>query len=415
MANSYSKQHGPEVHRTSSLLLSVLAATLLIAFASAHTIFKGKAFSTRAPGIAVKGNQFVTTSAGTLGVQKVSAGQNVVLRGINFSGPEYECLSGKSVWDPESLPNGNSDYQRVINALLSWHANVVRIPLNEDCWLGVPQNDPPPSATRGAHYYGPIIDFINAANAAGLVAEVDLHFGAGPQLIKNVSDNFPAMDTSFSKAFWVDVAKRLGKNASVIFNLINEPQLKSSPANWSCYLSGGCTTKGYQSANGNDWTVEGTQSVVTAIRETGAKNPIIIAGLNFSNELDKWLSYVPHDPLKQIVAGVHIYFDLDCEAPECWNKQYVAIQKAGYPVVIDETGEGEKPGDTCTGNDEATLTSWADALPTTQGTPAVGYWFWEFMGKGGCNQGPDLLTDNTSFSPYPGYGVFAKTHLLSVQ
>ena len=130
----------------------------------------------------------------------------------------------------------------------------------------------------------------------------------------------------------------------MIFNLTNEPEF-AADSKWSCYPNGGCSTKGLpnsRSKSGNSycWTVQGTQSVVTAIRDTGATNPIIIAGINYSNQLDHWLSYVPTDPLKQIIAGVHIYFDsIAREDPTCWSSQLGAIQAAGYPVVVDETGE----------------------------------------------------------------------------
>ena len=79
---------------------------------------------------------------------------------------------------------------------------------------------------------------------------------------------------------------------------------------------------------------------MTAIRNTGARNPIIIAGLDYSNQLNDWLSYVPSDPDGQIIAGIHIYFDdLDCEDATCWSSVFGGIQTAGYPIVVDETGE----------------------------------------------------------------------------
>jgi hypothetical protein len=54
---------------------------------------------TGAPSIAVRGNEFVTTTTGRLGVQWVGAGVAVVLRGVNLSGAEYACLQQHSVWD----------------------------------------------------------------------------------------------------------------------------------------------------------------------------------------------------------------------------------------------------------------------------------------------------------------------------
>ena len=84
-----------------------------------------------APGIGVSGNRIVATTAGTLGLHSVAAGQTLDLRGVNFSGSEYTCTTGKGFWD---VPTGN---QTTINHMRDdWHANVIRLPLNEICWLG---------------------------------------------------------------------------------------------------------------------------------------------------------------------------------------------------------------------------------------------------------------------------------------
>ena len=81
------------------------------------------AAQTSAPGIAVRGNQFVTTSAGTLGVKSVGANVPVVLRGVNITGSEYECLQGDSVWDTIPSAETTAAYQTVVNAMLAWHAS----------------------------------------------------------------------------------------------------------------------------------------------------------------------------------------------------------------------------------------------------------------------------------------------------
>src|SRR5438445_7944821 len=57
-----------------------------------------------APGIGVSGNKMIATTAGTLGLHPVSAGQTLDLRGVNFSGSEYTCSTGTGFWDN---PAGN--------------------------------------------------------------------------------------------------------------------------------------------------------------------------------------------------------------------------------------------------------------------------------------------------------------------
>ncbi|MFZ0538279.1 MAG: hypothetical protein WAM47_15540, partial [Candidatus Sulfotelmatobacter sp.] len=58
--------------------------TLLATFSLLVACTGSRAFASAAPGIKIVGNQFVTTSAGTLGLESVSANEAVVLRGINI-------------------------------------------------------------------------------------------------------------------------------------------------------------------------------------------------------------------------------------------------------------------------------------------------------------------------------------------
>jgi endoglucanase len=428
--------------------VQVLFQTLLLAIVCSVFFQTAQA---QAPGIVTSGNEFVTTSAGTLGYEHtVTQGESVVLRGINVSGSEYSCLgNGKdngspTVWDSSNLPANTSDYQTVINGMIDdWHANVVRIPLNEDCWLGVPTSDQP-TMLYGSSYITPIVDFVNAANASGMVAELDLHVGGGPELVKASSDqidNFPAMDTNYSLQFWESVAQTFANNPAVIFNLTNEPEFAGNGGSedniaedWSCYVTGSyngtqCNTSMCYASNqcegpngkSNTWNVEGVASVVTAIRNTektystnGTSHVIIVAGLDYSNELNDWLAYVSPNlsSMTNIAAGVHIYYDLDCETASCWSTQEGGILAANYPVVIDETGELPKSqgGDSCTGAETETMVSWANGS-----SPEVGYWFWAFTKNGGCAEPVLLKTNASPFTAASGYGAEAQSALTAIQ
>jgi endoglucanase len=352
--------------------------------------------SAATPGITVEGNQLVTTSAGKLGVKQVAAGVPIVLRGVNFSGSEYACLQENSFWDN---PQGN---QATINAMLTWHANVVRLPLNEDCWLGI---NGAPKNYSGANYIKAMAGFVALANASGLIVELDLHWGAGGTGLPT-DDSYPGLDRDHAPAFWKSVASAFKNNASVIFNLINEPYLGNSnptAASWRCYLNGGCQSP--EVGKLGAWAVVGTQSVVNTVRATGATNPIIIAGLEWSNQLDDWLTYMPSDPESKIIAGVHVYFDgLACEDTSCWNRVLAPILAAGHPVIVDEMGyQGS-----CTSTYIAQLMKWADAE-----TPPIGYWLWSWN-PFGCAAGPSLIT-NGAGNPTRTYGSGFKTHMLSIQ
>ena len=60
-----------------------------------------------------------------------SAGRVIQLRGVNRSGAEYACAEGWGFFD------GPTDDPASIAAMKSWHVNAVRLPMNEDCWLGI--------------------------------------------------------------------------------------------------------------------------------------------------------------------------------------------------------------------------------------------------------------------------------------
>jgi endoglucanase len=341
-----------------------------------------------APGIAVRDNRLVTTSAGMLGVQRVRAGQPVVLRGVNFSGAEYACLQEHSFWDN---PKGN---QATVDAMLRWHPNVVRVPLNEECWLGI---NGAPARYSGENYANAIATFVRLANASGLIVEVDLHWGAGGSGLPT-NDRYPGLDADHAPDFWRSVAKKFGNNRSVVFNLINEPYITS----WACYRDGGCETP--RVGGLGRWRVVGTGSVVRTIRSTGAANPIIVAGLNFSNDLSRWLEYAPPDPDHAILAGAHVYFDdLGCEDPACWTREFAAIAAAGYPLVVDEFGEFD-----CGHAEIDRLMDWADAQ-----TPRIGYWAWSWN-PFSCARGPSLITDDAG-SPTHTYGSGFRRRLERVQ
>jgi hypothetical protein len=76
------------------------------------------AASPAAPWIGVKGNQLVDQN-----------GETVRLLGVNRSGAEYACVEEGQIFE------GPTDAAS-IEAMKSWQINVVRVPLNESCWLG---------------------------------------------------------------------------------------------------------------------------------------------------------------------------------------------------------------------------------------------------------------------------------------
>ena len=67
------------------------------------------------------------------------AGATVRLKGVGYMGTEYECVS-----ESGRIFSGPAD-AKIITAWKSWGINAVRLPMNEDCWLGI--NGAPVAAT----------------------------------------------------------------------------------------------------------------------------------------------------------------------------------------------------------------------------------------------------------------------------
>src|SRR5690349_11585955 len=95
------------------------------------------------------------------------SGQQVQLHGVNFSGFEYACLYG-DLNDGPIPPN-----QAEVNGMKAWNVNSVRVPLNEDCWLGLHGMDP---AASGAVYRTAVANFVQLLTGNGISVILNLHF-----------------------------------------------------------------------------------------------------------------------------------------------------------------------------------------------------------------------------------------------
>ena len=292
--------------RRLGLLLTLPLAALAAAAVSLSPLGAGPArAATTAPTVRVSGNRLVTGS-----------GSPMRLVGVDRSGTEYACVQGWGIFD------GPSDAASVAS-MASWHIDAVRVPLNEDCWLGI---NGVSSAYAGANYQQAIETYVSTLNAAGLVAVLDLHWSA-PGTQPATGQQVMA-DADHSPAFWSSVATAFRSNPSVVFDLYNEPH----DISWSCWLNG-CTTSA-------GWRTAGMQNLLDAVRSTGATQPVLVGGLNWAGDLSSWLSYEPADPAHQLAASAHIYNFSQCDTSTCWA-QTIAPVAASVPVVTGELGEND--------------------------------------------------------------------------
>jgi hypothetical protein len=142
------------------------------------------------------------------------------------------------------------------------------------------------------------------------------------------------------------------------------------------------------------------QSLVSAVRSTGATNVIMVGGLSWANDLSSWLAFEPADPAHNLVASWHSYNFNACNTSACWSGQ-VAPVIARVPLVAGEIGEND-----CAASYITPLMSWLDAR-------SAGYlaWTWDSW-AGGCGWGPTLITGYDG-TPTP-YGAGYRAHLLTL-
>jgi len=331
---------------------------IALALAGAASSLAGSGLSVR-----VIGNRFVGGSGAT-----------IRLLGVNRSSFEYACAQG---W---GLNEGPTD-AAAISAMKAWKIDAVRIPLNEACWLGLSTVKPP---YRGKPYRDAVTGFVQRLHAAGLYVILDLHWNAPGSQLALGQQVMP--DADHSPAFWSSVAATFRSDRAVLFDLYNEPH----DVSWRCWRDG-CTVPA-------GWHAAGMQALVTAVRSTGAKQPIMLGGLGWSSDLSAWLTWEPRDSAHQLVASFHTYDFSGCSSSSCWNAS-VAPVAAKVPVVTGEFGESD-----CAHGYADGYMAWADA----HGLSYLG-WTWN---PWDCGGGPALISDWNGTPT--AYGAGLHDHLAAL-
>jgi len=303
-----------------------------------------------------------------------ASGRQLRLLGVNRSGAEYACVQDRGIFDGPSDPAS-------IAAMVSWHVNAVRLPLNEDCWLGI---NGVSASYSGANYRSAVASYVSELRTFGLAVVLDLHWSApGTEL---ATGQQVMADASHSIRFWKSVAHTFRADPAVIFDLYNEPHGIS----WRCWRDG-CTTS-------TGWPAAGMQELVDAVRAAGATQPVIASGLDYGADVAEWFGHRPEDPLHQLVAGVHLYNFTACAGESCWNRQ-VAPLTARVPVVASEFGEND-----CADTFADRFMDWADRHD-------VSYLAWSWN-TADCSAGPALITSSSGTPTLYGQGI--KAHFASL-
>ena len=302
---------------------------------------------------------------------KSADGKAVRLQGVCIASLEWSNL-------------GDQIMKSMDVAVTDWNAKIIRLPLAEDRWFGLAQyqND------GGSGYRDLVSSIVKKLSAKGVYVILDLHWSnTGVWGQRLGQQNMPGVN---SQVFWVAVAERFANNPAVFFGLYNEPH----DVSWDVWRNGGEVT---QDDKGTKYTYHtiGFQKLIELVRNTGAKNLLVIGGLDWAYDLTGILDKPLIDKTGNgIMYDSHIY---------PWKSEWeakVGAAAAKYPVLLGEVGCEPDP------KQEDPMT-WAPKILAFIEKHQLNWTAWCFH----PGASPRLLKSFDTYEPTPYWGVFVKKAL----
>jgi endoglucanase len=340
-------------------------------------------------GLSVRGNALVDQD-----------GSPVRLLGFNTSGTEYACAEGWGIFDAgdgalERMPESR------VQQMGTWEgANTVRVPLNEQCWLGLGVKP----AYGGPTYQAAVHDYVQLLRKHGFVVVLDLHRSAPGQALSLKQEPMPDRDHSLD--FWREVATAYQDDTAVVFDVFNEPfpfEDVDSERAWSCWRDGGCELRSMNAEQ--TYTAAGMTELIATIRSTGARNVIAVGGIHWAETLDRWLEYRPPDPLNNLIASFHAYaHNRHCAAERCYDTVLAEVA-AAVPLYAGEVGP-DTIDDNCTLRSVG-HTGFSDDVFDWLDAHGASYTAWSWNVWGDCYS---LISDREG-TPTPIWGKEVRSRL----
>jgi len=237
-------------------------------------------------------------------------------------------------WNSWGQWDGNLGIPRSdFDAMAAWHANVVRLSLNQGYWLSG-------SKSYAPAYEATIEQAVQDAEAAGLDVILDLQWSDRGN--RNADADQQPMADSNSKEFWRQVATKYKADGHVLFELYNEPH----DITWTTWLSGGEV---------DEYQAVGMQELYDTVRSVGADNLVIIGGTAWGFDL----SGVPAHRIQgyNVMYATHPFGPHSAQSQ--WDRKfgYLAAQDIA-PVIATAFGD---MGTNCTGDWNSKVVQYADA------------------------------------------------------
>jgi endoglucanase len=238
-------------------------------------------------------------------------------------------LQGVNVVSLEWSATGEQVMKAAQVAMDQWKANIIRLPVGQKWWFGRGSGQ----KDGGAAYRQLVDEVITLVANRGKYVLLDLHqFGAPRQEHAD---------------FWKDAAAKYKDHPAVLFDLFNEPHGMS----WEVWRNGGEVEQkkktgeedAFLNAEEKAKIAEtrksiGMQRLLDTVRETGARNIVLVGGLDYAYDLSGIAKgfALQEKGGNGIVLSTHIY---------PWKKGWaekVLVVAEQYPILVGEVGAGAK-------------------------------------------------------------------------
>lgn len=302
-------------------------------------------------------------------------------------------LQGVAIPSLEWSNTGDQIQKSVEVAINEWKVNCIRLPVKDDRWFGraAGQND------GGAQYRQIIDNAINYSAARGVYFVIDLHRFRAPK--------------ESDAEFWRDVATKYKDHPAVLFELFNEPH----DLPWDVWRDGGTVTDkkrntDAQAENNEKLTTFetiGMQKLIDAVRETGAKNIVIVGGLDWSYDLSGILKGYACDDRggNGIVYSTHVY-----PWKRKWQEKFLDVAEK-YPLFLGEVGADAKKMDFMPHSIQEDAETWVPDMLGLIQKHKLHWTAWSFHPKAS----PRVLLDFENYTPTPFWGEHVKRALVGEQ
>ena len=241
----------------------------------------------------------------------------VRLRGVNAASLEWVSDGEGHIFDT------------VKTAIKDWRVNVIRLPLARIA--GSARLQSKRTKARLIASWWKRSWTICARRRCYII--LDLHWSDAGEWGKQIGQH--VMPDQNSLEFWKSCASTYKNHPAVIFDLYNEPH----DVSWDIWLNGGqVAEKAFGRNPAKSFQAVGMQAILDAVRATGAKNLIVVGGLDWAYDMKGFLAGKQiADPMGNGVIFANHAYPFKGDTVERWISKMEEASKV-IPIIVGEFG-----------------------------------------------------------------------------